>query len=116
MLNISNRVEKSFRAPTLQAFYSNLSEDLRRFLLEIHPDIDEGTALRQIRAAYEICRRHDFITERQITRLSFIIVTFPEDFSSQPDYAWFGDLLKAQAPADDKISRIVSVIERNGSS
>jgi len=115
MLNISNSVEQSFKTPARDAFYSELTAELMRFMSQIYPDMNESEVRRRITSAYNICDTNFFKSESQISRLSFIIVSFPEDFQEQSDYAWFNHLLTAHAPAEDRLERIVSIIERAGS-
>lgn len=91
-------------------FYENLREELRDFLACNLPEMEEDRAQGRITYAFEVCRAYGFVTEKQITELSYILVTFPSDYAHKGGYAWLDGLLRSNAPPETRLARIKGVI------
>lgn len=111
MLTFSDKQFKTFGNRKAKTFYDELRADLHDFLARKRPDVEPDRADERITAAFYTCRDNGFKTEKQITRLSYILVTFPRDFAQRPKYQWLDGLLRAQVSADLRLDRIRACIK-----
>jgi hypothetical protein len=110
MLTLSQEQFTQFRQSSADVFYDRLRLELRNFMSEKLSDVTAEDAEARITQAFLICHQHRFWTEKEITRLSFILVTFPYEFPKMTQYQWLSGLVTSRASADIRISRIKSYI------
>lgn len=111
VLTFSKQQFQQFRAQRHYGFYEALHKDLRDFMARKLPDIPPDRADARIYQAFQICRDNGFDTEKQITRLSYILVTFPSDFAQKESYAWLAALIQAKVSPDIRLDRISACIK-----
>ncbi|MEM6594854.1 MAG: hypothetical protein AAF672_08680 [Pseudomonadota bacterium] len=110
MLRITPQQFDAVSAQRELSFFEDLRAELRAFMAREMQDMEGERVERRISSAFEACRAHGFTTEKQITELSFILVTFPSDYAQKPGYAWLDGLLRANAAPRVRLEHIKSVI------
>ncbi|MDF3415856.1 hypothetical protein HKX54_15415 [Sulfitobacter sp. M57] len=115
MPKFSDQQFKTFRQLKRNGFYEKLHLDLRGFMARKLPDValEDGDA--RIRQAFQTCADHGFRTEKQITTLSYILVTFPRDYAQSERFGWLDALIRAKATPGVRLSRIKAVIKAGAS-
>ncbi|MCK0122686.1 hypothetical protein MWU61_19215 [Loktanella sp. F6476L] len=110
MISLSQEQFTRFRQSSADAFYDKLRRELRDFMAEKLSDVPNDEVDARITQAFHICHQHRFWTEKEITRLSFILVTFPYAFPKMTQYQWLSGLITARASAEVRLQRIKAYI------
>ena len=100
----------SFGIQHREKFYKSLSAELQEFIGKINPNLATKERDELIRHAFMICKKNGFSTEKQVTKLSYILVAFPKDFASFKKYEWLNALLCAKSSADRRLAQIQACI------
>lgn len=110
MLTLGNTQLQTMGTKEAHRFYDALRADLRDFIARDVPDIPTAEVASQIEHVFQLCHHYRMHSEAEITRLSFILVTFPPEFYFAPDYLWLHEILSSPAPASARLDRVAAIL------
>ena len=54
--------------------------------------------------------RYGMLTEQQITRFAYLLLSFPTNFAKCTEYAWLAEVLESPASADERLDCITAAL------
>jgi len=110
MLKLAPGQMSAFERAEGARFYADLGADLDAFMARELPDFPEENRPRHISHVFFLCQHYRIETRKDITQLSYILVTFPPNFYEYPEYAWVHSILISDTPASQRIARLTDAL------
>lgn len=110
MLVISSHQLAKLEEQRLTTFLDRLRIDVLAFMRDAAPEVEAQEVMMRLNSALEGAQRQGFSTEVHLTRLGYLLVAFPLDFSTHSEYKWVSDILNSQATADERLDCISAAL------
>lgn len=110
MLTLDAAQFKRFEQEQARQFYRALGEDLLGYCGGHIPEIPEPERVPRIRHIFRLCQHYRIESERDITRLSYMLLAFPSDFYQRQEYSWVHDILSAPESPTTRIDRLSAIL------
>ncbi|HKL44907.1 MAG TPA: hypothetical protein VJ906_01535 [Roseovarius sp.] len=110
MLTVDAAQFKRFEQEQARQFYRALGEDLLSYCANHIPEIAEPERVPRIKHIFRLCQHYQIESERDITRLSYMLLAFPSDFYQHPEYSWVHDILSAPEAPTTRVDRLSAIL------